>query len=133
MSSRARVLIIDDDHEVLDVTRRFLTQRGFKPSVANDWSEAAGQLFSRRPEVVLLDIVMPDLKGDALAEIMQRSLKPPPKILLYSGLPVQELEGLVQRIGAFGYVRKGARPCELLDHLDEAAAAYRASCGDESD
>ena len=57
------VLIADDDLEILGLTRALLRQRGFDVIEASDGDEAMRQLLENRPDLVILDVMMPGQSG----------------------------------------------------------------------
>lgn len=59
MAGKAKVLVIDDDPDVLATTRLFLESRGYEVLVAAGPEQGTQQLESGRPDVVVLDIMMP--------------------------------------------------------------------------
>src|SRR4051794_19953649 len=66
----ARILIVDDDADTCDVMRRLFAKWGWESECLTDSSEALPAVRDRRPDVVLLDVMMPGLDGFAvLAEI----------------------------------------------------------------
>lgn len=61
--SKPRVLIADDDLEILGLTRSLLRRRGFEVYEASDGDEAMRQLLENRPDLVILDVMMPGQSG----------------------------------------------------------------------
>jgi twitching motility two-component system response regulator PilH len=59
----ALVLIVDDSPTEVHVLRQFLENAGFETDSANDGSEGIAKARERRPDVVLMDIVMPGMNG----------------------------------------------------------------------
>ena len=57
------VLIADDDLEILGLTRSLLRRRGFEVYEASDGDEAMRQLLENRPDLVILDVMMPGQSG----------------------------------------------------------------------
>lgn len=60
---KARVLIADDDLEILGLTRSLLRRRGFEVYEASDGDEAMRQLLENHPDLVILDVMMPGQSG----------------------------------------------------------------------
>lgn len=58
-----RVLIADDDDELLDLTSLHLSRKGLKVTCAHNGQEALTKIEQERPDIVLLDILMPGLDG----------------------------------------------------------------------
>jgi DNA-binding NarL/FixJ family response regulator len=83
--SRRRVLIVDDDAEFRNLARRLLEHGGYE--VVGEADDAAGALrnhASLRPEIVLLDVQLPDLDGFAIADILAAQEEPPIVVLISS-------------------------------------------------
>jgi len=59
----AKVLVIDDEPEITDIVETFLTEAGYIVSVENTSRNAAAKARQFKPDVVLLDIMMPELDG----------------------------------------------------------------------
>jgi len=59
VQSKAKVLVIDDDQDILDTTRLFLESRGYEVLTAATPDEGSRQVEEGRPDVVVLDIMMP--------------------------------------------------------------------------
>ncbi|WP_457556263.1 response regulator [Candidatus Pyrohabitans sp.] len=57
------ILIIDDDVDVLERLRRVLENRGFSVATAKSGAKGIGRLAGAKPELVLLDLVLPDMHG----------------------------------------------------------------------
>lgn len=122
---RVRVLVVDDDPVVLEVLSDLLSEEGYQVSTADDWSEVAEILFVERPEVVLLDVMLPGVSGDSIAQIIRETVRPRPRILLHSSMPEDELEALAARSEATGYLHKGCPSEVLLQTIQMAVRKVR--------
>jgi DNA-binding response OmpR family regulator len=58
-----KVLIVDDDLEILNLTRSLMRRRGFEVIEASDGDEAMRQVLENRPDLVILDVMMPGQSG----------------------------------------------------------------------
>ena len=113
----AAVLIVDDNARFRVRARRLLEANGYTVvAEAPDGAaalEAAGRL---RPEVVLLDLVLPDMSGMSVAE--QLALGPdPPAVVLTSTHDAADFGERIARCGARGFVPKGELSAEALSGL----------------
>ncbi len=105
MSSAPHVLIVDDEPEALNLVRRLLEADGFRVHVATQ-GKTALELFEKlRPELVLLDILLPTVDGIELLKVM-RARDPVPAIVMVSALTSERimLESLLA--GADEYISK---------------------------
>lgn len=59
----ARVLVVDDEPEITEIVETFLSEAGYQVSVENSSRNAAAKARQFRPDVVILDIMMPDIDG----------------------------------------------------------------------
>jgi DNA-binding response OmpR family regulator len=57
------VLVVDDDLEILNLTRSLMRRRGFSVIEASDGDEAMRQVLENRPDLVILDVMMPGQSG----------------------------------------------------------------------
>ena len=115
MSARIRVLIVDDHDVVREGLRAILAQ---DPTIdvvgeAADGRQAVEQAEAHRPDVVLMDLSMPNVNGaDATRRIAR--LEPPPKLLILSAHHESAYVRETLRAGASGYVLKGTVVRDLL-------------------
>ena len=111
MSTQPLVLVADDEPRITKLVSIALQAEGFRVVTTNSGEDALRKAEEVRPDVVLLDIVMPDLDG---IEVMQqlRELRPVPVILLTAkGSTSDKAKGL--DLGADDYVAKPFHPDEL--------------------
>ncbi|MFX7862227.1 response regulator, partial [Acinetobacter baumannii] len=93
----------DDDVELRDLLREYLTQQGFAVSVMHDGDGLAARLERERPALVVLDLMMPKVDGlSALRDLRARNDDVPVILLTALDQDVDKLTGL--RIGADDYV-----------------------------
>jgi two-component system, OmpR family, phosphate regulon response regulator PhoB len=68
----AKVLVIDDEPEITDIVETFLTEAGYTVTVENTPRNAVVRAREFRPEVVILDIMMPDMDGYQICQEMKQ-------------------------------------------------------------
>ena len=102
-----KVLIADDDLEILNLTRTLLRRRGFEVIEASDGDEAMRQLLENRPELVILDVMMPGQSGWQVCRSIRESdsLKNTGVIML-TGVGERLNEMTSPLYGADGYLDK---------------------------
>lgn len=61
--SKQRILVVDDDRAIVRVVRSYLEQAGFEVQVAYDGTTALHTLRSTRPDLLVLDLMLPDRDG----------------------------------------------------------------------
>jgi DNA-binding response OmpR family regulator len=109
------VLVVDDDHDYVDILRVQLERRGFAVMTAGGGAEAFERLQQQKPDVVLLDVMMPDING---FEVLQRIRETPataslPVILLSAKGDEDDTMAGYQH-GADYYITKPCTPTQLL-------------------
>lgn len=121
----AKILIAEDDKALSGVLQKKLEVGGHKASVAFDGEEALKMMKSGKPDMVLLDIVMPKVNGYEVLERMRADpeLSAIPVIVISnSGQPV-ELER-VKQLGAVDYLVKASfEPNEVLEKMNNFLAS----------
>ena len=130
MSLRGRILVVDDDHEILDMTSMLLGSEGHEVSVAASGEEALQRLREdARPDLVLLDINMPGLDGWEVLRIRREdgTLDALPVIMFSVNFEIREKLRAMQQ-GAADYVVKPFETSSLLQRV-ESYLAPRATGG----
>ena len=85
-----KVLVVDDEQPIRDVLEQKLTADGFEVFLATTGQEAISQIFAEHPDLVLMDIVLPDIEG---SEIVKRLQQEPG----LRQIPIIFLSGIVSR------------------------------------
>jgi CheY-like chemotaxis protein len=112
-----KVLVVDDEPEVRQVLHEFLSSRGYEVSVAPDGAAALTIVETDTPDLVLLDVAMPDMDGvETLRRIVaiQPSL---PVIMVTANADI----GITSKLLALGAVDYVPKPFDL-DYLDQAVS-----------
>jgi CheY-like chemotaxis protein len=107
MTKSASILVVDDDPEIVTMLSTRLTKRGYKVSTASDGHKAIETAKRERPDVVLLDVMMPGKSGWEVA----RALKQDPvtqgvKIVMVSAIGEKTNEITAPIYGADAHVDK---------------------------
>ncbi len=109
------ILIADDDHKITDMLRRTLTYEGYSVVTAADGQEALDQAQAHRPDLVVLDWMMPKLDGIEVARRL-RAVDTTPILMLTARDAIEDrVEGLDR--GADDYLVKPFAPAELLARI----------------
>ncbi|HEY2458346.1 MAG TPA: response regulator transcription factor [Candidatus Acidoferrum sp.] len=115
LTGRPRILIIDDDAELCDLVKRYLESEGFAVSVAHSGKQGIRAGLSGEYDLIVLDVMLPDIKGfEVLAEMRQRK-RTPVLMLTAKGDEIDRVLGL--EIGADDYLHKPFNPRELLARI----------------
>src|SRR5262252_8142706 len=106
------LLVVDDDTRLAELLRRYLSDGGFRVTVAADASEARAQLASFAFDLVVLDVMMPVENGLELTRALRREERVPILLLSAMAEPEDRVNGLEQ--GADDYLAKPFEPRELV-------------------
>lgn len=107
-----KVLLVDDEENILDVCSRYLVREGYEVSTSVNGIEALDMYQSVNPDIVVLDIMMPEMDGWQVAEKIREEHDTPIIMLTALGQEKDRIYGLT--IGADDYVTKPFSPRELL-------------------
>ena len=121
---RAKILVVDDEPEILSMLEELLISMGYETRVAADGPSGVRAVLDFSPDVVLLDIEMPGLSGvAALPEIAARA--PATKVIMVSGSTNVEVSKRALAYGAFDYVPKPVDFAYLTRAIDTALTMTR--------
>ncbi|MDG6108333.1 response regulator transcription factor [Dactylosporangium aurantiacum] len=108
-----RVLVVDDDPTVSDVVRRYLEREGFAVELAGDGQQALDAYGTERPDLVVLDLMLPGIDGLEVCRRLREQDRTLPVIML-TALGEESDRVLGLEIGADDYVTKPFSPRELV-------------------
>jgi DNA-binding response OmpR family regulator len=108
-----RVLVVDDDATVSDVVRRYLERDGFTVGLAADGLDALHAFAEHRPDLVVLDLMLPGIDGLEVCRRM-RAAAPDLPVVMLTALGEESDRVLGLEIGADDYVTKPFSPRELV-------------------
>ena len=116
---KVRTLLVDDNKTFLAAVRNFLMMVSDIEIVgeANDGWSAVEMAKKLSPDLVLLDIVMPEMNGLEVAQALKDS-SPPPRIVFLSMHDSESYRTAARELGAFGYVGKGDFVADLIPIID---------------
>ena len=116
--ARRRILIVDDEILNREFLQSFLLQIGFDVAEATDGDTALGLIASWQPDLVLMDVMMPEMDGNATTRKI-REQWPELKVVGLSANVFEEAERKAYESGMNLYVRKPYKEIELLHAIGE--------------
>ncbi len=108
----SHILIVDDDDRIRALLKRYMTDHGFRSSVAADAAQARTLMASFDFDLFIFDVMMPGETGFSLTKFVRAASNVPILLLTARGLPEDRIEGL--EAGADDYLSKPFEPRELL-------------------
>lgn len=116
MTDDTHVLVVDDDSRLRRLLSRYLVEQGFRVTVASDAAEARDKLRVVNPDLLVLDVMMPDETGLDLTQALRTIGADVPILLLTArGAPEDRIAGF--EAGADDYLHKPFEPYELVLRL----------------
>jgi DNA-binding response OmpR family regulator len=106
------ILVVDDEKNIVQLARLYLNQEGYRVETAYDGAQALDKAKSVRPDLIVLDIMMPEMDGLSVARELRKTSNVPIIILTARGDDVDRIVGL--ELGADDYVTKPFNPRELV-------------------
>ena len=121
--SNKTVFIVDDSEIVLEVARDTLESADISVETMSNWSELDEHLKAMTPDIILMDVRMPDAYGDtALMFFKEKRQIPNTQILLFSDLPLEELENRAKECAADGFISKSWGGDRLVEEVTRRLA-----------
>ena len=112
MDSSKQILLVDDDPNILQVAGFALQKSGYRIITARDGSEALRLFRAEKPDLVVLDIMMPECDGTDLCRIIRKESDTPLIFLSSMSDEIDKIVGL--ELGADDYITKPFSPRELV-------------------
>jgi DNA-binding NtrC family response regulator len=121
----ARILVVDDEADIRGLLKEILTEEGYDVEVAADAAQARSSRASRIPDLVLLDIWMPDTDGITLLREWSATDGFDCPVVMMSGHGTVETAVEATRLGAFDFVEKPLSLTKLLRTVERSLDAGR--------
>ncbi len=106
------ILVVDDEVNIADLAKMYLTKDGFEVITAEDGDEGLRLFKSRRPMLVVLDLMLPNIDGYEICRQIRKESNTPIIMLTARGDDVDRIVGL--ELGADDYLTKPFNPRELV-------------------
>lgn len=118
-TSGRKILVVDDNVEFVDVVRRVLESKGFQISIALDGKAAIEKVLCENPELVLLDLKLPDISGE---EVLKRikEINKDIAIIVVTGFGGEQVAVDLMRKGAIDFLSKPVENEVLIDAVKNA-------------
>ena len=116
--AKIRVLVVDDEYSIADSLHEILRRQGFDVAIAYSGRMAVEAARLWKPDVLLSDVVMPEMNG-VEAAICIRAAHPQCRVLLFSGHSLAGLatEDTLQALNVSEVIPKPIRPSELIEKI----------------
>jgi DNA-binding response OmpR family regulator len=122
------ILVVDDEKNIVQLARLYLDKEGYRVEAAYDGAQALEKARTVRPDLVILDIMMPEMDGLSVAKELRKSSNVPIIMLTARGDDVDRIVGL--ELGADDYVTKPFNPRELVARVKAVLRRVRQEAPD---
>ena len=122
---KEKILVVDDDAELLSLTETWLRNTGYEPLVAKDGIEGLQLVYSGRPDLVLLDVRMPRMDGWEVCRRIREMCDIPVIMISVNGQKADLLRGF--SLGVDDYITKPFHFPELVARVQSVLRRYIAS------
>jgi len=119
-----KVLVVEDDRNIAELLEMYLKKEGYEPILAYDGGQGLELFRSEKPDLVLLDIMMPVMDGYAVCRAIRAESMVPVIMLTAKGEVDDKVDGL--KIGADDYITKPFQMREVLARIE--AVLRRSDC-----
>jgi DNA-binding response OmpR family regulator len=119
MPPAANILAVDDEPELTDLMHYHLVRAGHHVTTAANGWEAIHAVRANRPDIILLDLMLPDLDGFGVCEILRREAATATiPIIIVSAWASTDSRNLGLELGALDYITKPFSPQELVERVN---------------
>jgi DNA-binding response OmpR family regulator len=118
MAEQKTILVVDDDVELSDGLRSVLERQGFRVIQARDGQQAKTLIYNQRPDLVILDMMMPRMGGYPVLEHFRDKPDAPPIIMITANEGSRH-KAYAEYLGVVEYLRKPFAMERLLEAVDK--------------
>jgi two-component system alkaline phosphatase synthesis response regulator PhoP len=121
--ARSKILLVDDEPKVCELIKAYLVKDGYDVVIATDGKSAIDQAQHHKPDIILLDLNLPELDGLEVCRTIRKQSNVPIIMLTARDDEVDKIVGL--EMGADDYVTKPFSPRELAARVSAVLRRYR--------
>jgi two-component system OmpR family response regulator len=120
-----KILVIEDEEKVLEIVKNYLNKEGFDPIVSSKGIEGLDMFFEYSPDLVVLDLMLPDMTGEEICKKIKSESDTPVIMLTAKSTVDERIKGL--SLGADDYLIKPFSPRELMMRIKVILKRYGSS------
>jgi DNA-binding response OmpR family regulator len=122
MASNQKVLVVDDDMECVDAIRAALESRGYQVVQAHDGNQALQMTELENPDLLILDMMMPQRSGFLVLENIRRNRPDPLPVIMITANEGSRHKAYAEMLGVHDYLRKPFSIEKLIESVEKALA-----------
>jgi DNA-binding response OmpR family regulator len=115
-----KILVVDDDHECVETIRVALQSRGYEVEVARDGNQALQMTEQVNPDLIILDMMMPQRSGFLVLENIRRNRPDPLPVIMITANEGSRHKAYAEMLGVHDYLRKPFSIDKLLESVERA-------------
>ena len=115
-----RILLVDDDAEIIESLRLALEANGYTVLVARDGNQGLALSERENPDLVILDMMMPKRSGFLVLEKMRRTRETPMRVIMITANEGSRHKAYAEYLGVIDYIRKPFAMERLLETVNKA-------------
>jgi DNA-binding response OmpR family regulator len=119
MAEAKTILVVDDDFELVEGLRLMLERQGYRVLRASDGHQAKQAIYQQRPDLVILDMMMPRMGGYPVLEHFKGKADAPPIIMMTANEGSRH-KAYAEYLGVIDYIRKPFAMERLMDTVQKA-------------
>jgi DNA-binding response OmpR family regulator len=120
--TKKRILLVDDDREIVESMRIALSSSGYEILVARDGNQGLAMAERENPDLVILDMMMPKRSGFLVLEKLRRTRQVPLRIVMITANEGNRHKAYAEMLGVDDYIRKPFAMDRLLDTVERLLA-----------
>ena len=105
-STAKRILLVDDDAEIIESLRLALESNGYTVLIARDGNQGLALTEREEPDLVILDMMMPKRSGFLVLEKLRRTRENPPRVIMITANEGSRHKAYAEMLGVDDYLRK---------------------------
>ena len=117
-----RILLVDDDREIVESMRVALEAGGYKILVARDGNQGLAMVEREDPDLVILDMMMPKRSGFLVLEKLRRTRSVPVRVIMITANEGSRHKAYAEMLGVDDYIRKPFPMGRLIESVDRLLA-----------
>ena len=121
-SDTKRILLVDDDDEIIDAISYALEAKGFDVTIARDGNQGLAMAERAEPDLVILDMMMPKRSGFLVLEKLRRTHSVPLRVIMITANEGSRHKAYAEMLGVDDYIRKPFAMDRLVESVQRLLA-----------
>jgi DNA-binding response OmpR family regulator len=121
-NGRKRILLVDDDPEIVETMRTVLEANGYRALIARDGNQGLAMVEREDPDLVILDMMMPKRSGFLVLEWLRRNRRIPTRVIMITANEGSRHKAYAEMLGVDDYIRKPFAMDRLIESVQRLLA-----------